>query len=323
MSVNKFYHIVLLGQVGTITSSQVSNCLFFFDWGQLPKSRWKVYITAGMPTTAYTTNQTGLINIDLGQSVDLAKAYNGKYSGTSQVDKNIYVSNYLNPANYGALNVFQIHSNSTNPIYLNSTPSNNTIIKTYRNNISSRPLFTPNTSTDIVILSMEQLDDPIPRSIKTSYQVVFNSTLGTMNGGFGSYSYFFDWSTIPQGEYLVNMSMISNGNIANPIIYSTCSVYIDLGQDDTVFFPSNQQNYNIRNKSFVGFCPLSGTNTLGQGGCPPLYSNHNTTKPLYISSRPTNNNVIVNILSDYKEQYAISLASIYNYTLILNFNLLG
>jgi hypothetical protein len=326
MSVNKFYHIVLLGNVGTLVTNQVSNCLFFFDWGQLPKSRWKVYLTANIGTANYTTNQSCMVCCDLGQQeVELARNYTGFYSGSSQADKNKFVGTFLNPSNRGTLNVFQINSYSNPPIYLDTTPTNNSFIQTLRNHGAVRNLFTPNTTTDRIILSMEQLDDQIPRSIKTSYPVVFNSSVGTMNSFIGNYSYYFDWTTIPEGEYLVNMSFITNANSENEIKYAGNSIFIDLGQyNQSVFFASNQANFNIVNKNFVGMTLYSGINTLGQGACFPLYSNSNTTKPIYLKSRPKNNNVNIQILSDYSGQFPLNMNddTLYNYTLVLYFNLL-
>lgn len=330
MSVNKFYHIVLLGNVGTLITNTVSNCLFFFDWGQLPKSRWRVYITANLGTVNFNTNQQCLINVDLGQSeIELAKGYNGAYAGTSQQDKNIYVGCFTNPSNNGATNVFQINSTANPPIYLDATPNNNSFIHTLRNNLGPRTGFGPNMAVSRVILSMEQLDDPIPRSIKNSYQVVFNSSLGTMNNNMlGNYSFYYDWTTLPQGEYLVNMTFLTNNISVVDNRYAGNSIFIDLGQaNNTVFFPSGQDNYNVVNKNFVGMLLFSGTNTLGQGASAPFYCNSYTTKPLYLRSRPTNNDVNVLILTDYKQQYILDMIStndpLYNYTLCLTFNLIS
>lgn len=326
--VNKFYHIVLLGNVGTVTSSQVSNCLFYFDWGQLPKSRWKVYITANIGTSGYSSNQQCLINVDFGQrNTELAKNIYGFYSGTSQADKNIFVGCFTNPSNAGSGNVFQINSYTNSPIYLDSTPTNNSFIQTLRNHGAGRGLFTPNAGQSNIILSMEQLDDPIPRTIKTSYKIVFNSLDGYDNGILGNLSYFYDWATIPKGEYLVRMTFITNGTSINETKYGGNSIYIDLGQgNSTVFFPTNQDNFNFRSKNFVGMSLYHGTNGLGQGSCLPIYSNNNTTKPIYLKSRPSNNDVNILILTDSKYQYGFGLVtspSLYNYTLILDFNLLG
>ncbi len=329
MSVNKFYHINLLGQVGTLTTSQVSNCLFFFDWGQLPRSRWRVYITANQGTFGYTSNQQCLIDIDLGQQeIELARGFNGSYTGSSTQDKNIFVGTYTNPSNQGANCVFQIGSTANPPIYLDSTPTATSFIKTLRSTGPARALFTPNTGIDRVIISMEQLDDPIPRSIKTSYQVVFNSSIGTMNTLFGDYTFYYDWNTIPEGEYLVTMSFITNNIAVVNNLYSGNSIFIDLGQaNSTVFYASNQANFNVRNKNFVGMTLFSGTNTLGSTAVLPLFANSDTTKPIYLRSRPTNNNVNVLILSDYSPQFVLDMIStndpLYNYTLVLNFNLLG
>lgn len=329
MSVHKFYHINLLGNVGTLTTNQVSNCLFYFDWGLLPQSRWNVYITANQGAMGFTVNQQCSINIDLGQNeVDLARGFNGAYAGTSQQDKNIYVACFPNPSNHASNCVFQFGSTANPPIYLDSTPTGNSFIKTLRQTAGNRPLFSPNITTDRVILSFEQLDDPIPRSIKTSYQVVFNSPIGMMGTYFGDYTFYYDWTTIPEGEYLVNMSFITNQTTATEIKYSGNSIFVDLGQaNSTVFYASNQANFNVRNKNFVGMTLFSGTNTLGAGATLPIYSNNDTTKPIYLKSRPTNNNVNVLILNDYSPQFILGMITannpLYNYTLVLNFNLLG
>lgn len=329
MSVNKFYHINLLGQVGTLTTNQTSNCLFYFDWGQLPQSRWKVYVSANYGTAGYTTNQQCLINVDLGQQeIELARGYNGAYTGTSTQDKNIFVATYTNPSNQGATCVFQIASTVNHPIYLDSTPTLTSFIKTLRSTGPARALFTPNSGLDRVVLSFEQLDDPIPRSIKNAYRVVFNSPIGTMNTLFGDYSFYYDWSTLPEGEYLVTMSFITNNIGVVNTLYAGNSIFIDLGQaNSTVFYASNQANFNVRNKNFVGMTLYSGTNTLGAGAVLPIYANSDTTKPIYLKSRPTNNNVNVLILSDYSSQFVLDMIStndnLYNYTLILDFNLLG
>lgn len=325
MSVNKFYHIVLLGNVGTLTVNQVSNCLYYFDWGLLPKSRWRVYTTANLGTFNYSSNQYCLINVDLGQNTDLAKNIYGSYNITTQSDKNIYISNFINPSNQGSTCVFQFGQHQVNSIYLDSTPTGSTIRQTLLN--GGRTLFTPTVNISRIILSFEQLDDPIPRSIKTSYQVIFNSSLGVMNSIFGIYSFYYDWANIPQGEYLVNMSFTTNNIAVVDTKFSGNSIYIDLGQgNSTVFIPSNQANYDVSNKNFVGMTLFQGTNGLGQGAQFPLYSNSDTTKPLYLKSRPINNNVDVLILSDYKQQYPLDMTStndpLYNYTLVLTFNLI-
>jgi hypothetical protein len=153
--------------------------------------------------------------------------------------------------------------------------------------------------------------------------------MGTMDQYLGRYYYYYDWTTIPQGEYLVNMSFITNQIAVVDTKYSGNSILVDLGQgDSTVFYASNQANVNILNsKNLVGMTLFSGTNTLGAGAVLPLYANSDTTKPIYLKSRPSNNNVNVLIVQDYAQQYILDMLStndpLYNYTLVLNFNLLN
>ncbi len=103
--------------------------------------------------------------------------------------------------------------------------------------------------------------------------------------------------------------------------YSSYSIFCDLGQgNETVFTPSNISNQNVPSANFLSvvFCEQSGS--IG-----PLVCYRDYSPPVFLYSRPSNNDVNLYINSTYSGQfyYTRPVLSIMNYTLCFTFRWLG
>jgi hypothetical protein len=167
---------------------------------------------------------------------------------------------------------------------------------------------------------MEMLDDPIPRSIKNAYNIVFNSLNGTSTLP-NSVSYQFDWERLPRGKYLVNTTMMTSRDENNIILYSPISLNCDLGQtNQTVFFPSNQAGGRLSKLNFVAVLFATGT-TINGGSRDALDTYRDQNVGIYLENRPSNNTVLIELRNSFQafQNYPVT----FNYTVVFHFQWLG
>ena len=317
----KVYNIVILSNLTATTAGQASDCLCYFDWSLLPQSRWKCRLTASLGVTGFGSNQACQVFIDLGQmNNEMGRNQNGYYNGSSKYNSQ-YVGTIME-TNQGANSSFFCAATKNPPIYLNQTPTNNSFKLNLVNHGSGQGLFVPNTNLSMFVLSMEMLDDPIPRSVKNMYNVVFNSENGTStlsNSNFVNYK--FDWGCLPKGRYQVNTTLMTSDILYNffPII----SIYCDLGQaNKTVYYVSNSSGGRAASSNFVAMLFPTGSNLNGSGSAGGLYSYNDQNQGIYLENRPTNNDVAVYVRTSYPTGLLADLTDI-NYTLVFNFQWLG
>jgi hypothetical protein len=130
------------------------------------------------------------------------------------------------------------------------------------------------------------------------YNFCLNSNFGG-NTPATSSTFFVDWSVMPEGEYKVSFtftSAITGTDLANT---TNAVIYLDLGQASTsIIEPSLALASNTYRGGFLGCLrPTSYTTgtTIATDFITFLYADTNTNPPIYILSRPRNNNVSVDI----------------------------
>lgn len=323
--INKTYHILVYSNITTNVVNQSNNCTALFDFGQLPRSRWRVKYYGSFGAAGFTTNQYPQIFVDFGQNYnELGRNSSGQYPSTLKLN-NQYVGGLVNYTNTGAACSFNIAATDNGYFYLDNTPTNNIINITVYNHGIGQSLWTPNMNNALFGFAFEQLDDPIYRSIKNVYNVVFNSDYGennsTVDNSLGTKRYYFDWSLLPKGEYEVSTSMTTSDDSYQGINYASYTIFCDLGQgNSTVFTPSNVSNQKVKFSNFLSvvFCEQTGSKG-------PLVCYRDYSPPVFLNSRPSNSDVNLYIYSTYTGQfyYTRPILSIMNYTLCFTFRWLG
>lgn len=327
--INKTYHIILYANLTTNTTNQSSNCTGYFDFGLLPKSRWKVKFYGCYGVAGFNNNNYAQVFADFGQKYnEFARDSSGKYIST-QKQNQTYVGNIISYTNHGAnpLNVacsFNIVASDNGFFYLDSTPSGS-VINLFVYNLNQSALYNPTAATGLFCFAFEQLDDPIYRTIKNVYNVVFNSEYGvnnsTVDNSLGTKQYFFDWSQLPQGQYELTTSMLTSNDPTNVNNYSGFTIFSDFGQGNrTVFYPSNASRVRPRTNDFLSLVVLEDAYSIF-----PLVSYQDYTPPIFLDSRPNNNIVNLYINQTYYQQYYMSrpIGNDMNYTITFTFKWLG
>lgn len=130
------------------------------------------------------------------------------------------------------------------------------------------------------------------------YNFCLNSNFGG-NTPATSSTFFVDWSVLPEGEYKVSFTFTSSiassdlGNTTNAVIY------LDLGQASTSIIEASAAN--AANTYRGGFLGCLRQTSYATGTTTPadyitfLYADTITNPPVYILTRPRNNNVSVDI----------------------------
>ena len=129
---------------------------------------------------------------------------------------------------------------------------------------------------------------------KRIYNFVLNSNFGG-NTPVTSSSFFVDWSVLPEGEYKVSFTFTSAitsadlGNTTNAVIY------LDLGQaSQSIIEPSAALSANTYRGGFLE-CLRQTSYSVSADYVTFLYADTITNPPVYILTRPRNNNVSVDI----------------------------
>ena len=324
--INKTYHLLVYTQL-TTNASNWNSLLCFFDWGLLPRSRWKVKMYMCSGTIGFSSNQAIQVFSDFGQNnnelvrnIDMSLPLGNK-------DYKHYLGTVINFTNRSANATFWSNADDNGETFLDCTPTNNLFNMYLYNHGSNQGLFTPNTNSNMAIFgfSFEQLDDPIYRTIKSSYNIVFNSEYAglnsTTNNDLGNLNYFFDWKQLKQGQYNVTCSLLTSDDSSSSINFGSYAIFCDLGQgNNSVFGAMSSSGGKLKDVNFLSLArivkPVSKL---------PLISFNDSTPPIFLNSRPTNNNITIFILSSYSTQifFTRPLGTIVNYTLCLNFQWLG
>ena len=133
---------------------------------------------------------------------------------------------------------------------------------------------------------------------KRIYNFCFNSNFGGATPTTSS-TFFVDWSVLPEGEYKVSFtftSAIASSDLAD---ITNAVVYLDLGQSSTSIIESSIALSN--NTYRGGFLGCLRQNSYATGSTTVtdyitfLYADTITNPPIYILTRPKNNNVSVDI----------------------------
>jgi len=139
-----------------------------------------------------------------------------------------------------------------------------------------------------------------------------------------SSTFFVDWSVLPEGEYKVSFTFTSSiassdlGNTTNAVIY------LDLGQASTSIIEASAANaINTYRGGFLGCLRQT---SYATGTSTPtdyitfLYADTVTNPPVYIFTRPRNNNVSVDIHTS-STTTSTNFSPIGAYVLTLSFEL--
>ena len=147
--------------------------------------------------------------------------------------------------------------------------------------------------------------------VKQIYNVILTSDLGNGANTFNE-TFFYDWTQMPNVPYTVSFTFISGiGLFANT---SVPTIFIDLGQSNSKFAtPQNGSNINYR-YNFVGSMYYYGTGVNLQ-----LAADLSTNPPLFLNSRPVNNNFVVEIHRNIAPFSLDFTQAPVAYTLVLNF----
>ncbi len=130
------------------------------------------------------------------------------------------------------------------------------------------------------------------------YNFCLNSNFGG-NTPATSSSFFIDWSVMPEGEYKVSFTFTSEATATDLTATTNAVLYLDLGQASTSIIESSSAlSKNGYRGGFLGCLRPAGFTTGGatvSDYITFLYADTNTNPPVYILTRPRNNNVSVDI----------------------------
>ena len=154
------------------------------------------------------------------------------------------------------------------------------------------------------------------------FNYVLNSMIANNTSGYvtDTEHFYVDWSYLPNTPYKVSFTFMSTNML--PANTTVANVYIDLGQGSTVVIAS--ANANIMTTSgknyragFLGNLEVR-TFTSANSTQAYLYAATTTNPPIYINSRPSNNDVYVEIRSSTANTETDYQPNPGTYTLILS-----
>ena len=126
------------------------------------------------------------------------------------------------------------------------------------------------------------------------YNFCLNSNFGG-NTPATSSTFFVDWSVLPEGEYKVSFTFTSAITATDLANASNAVIYLDLGQASTSIIESSVAlSANTYRGGFLG-CLRQTSYAIAADYITFLYADTITNPPIYILSRPRNNNVSVDI----------------------------
>lgn len=113
------------------------------------------------------------------------------------------------------------------------------------------------------------------------YNVVLNSNLKVAGSSTSNANYYFDWSVLPQGKYKLTWVFVGAPCDMNPLL-SIPMLEINLGQASV--FRVDSTNVQATTTNCVGIL----TPNALVDAC-YLFADLTTNAPIFLSSRPTNN----------------------------------
>ena len=133
---------------------------------------------------------------------------------------------------------------------------------------------------------------------KRIYNFCLNSNFGGATPVTSS-TFFVDWSVLPEGEYKVSFTFTSAIAATDLADVTNAVIYLDLGQASTsIMEASAALSANAIRGGFLG-CLRQNSYATGSTTVTDyitfLYADTNTNPPVYIFTRPRNNNVSVDI----------------------------
>ena len=125
------------------------------------------------------------------------------------------------------------------------------------------------------------------------YNFVLNSQIASAVSAYTfEEEYFIDWSLLPMTKYKVIFSFMSANQVSTNV--SVANIYLDLGQGSSVKLATPTGRTSLKS-SFLGCLEIrSYTNSTPVSGS-YLFASTTTNPPIYLESRPQNNNVQVQI----------------------------
>ena len=131
------------------------------------------------------------------------------------------------------------------------------------------------------------------------FNYVLNSQIASTTAGLTIGEHFYvDWSYLPNTPYKVSFSFMSANQISTNA--TVANIYTDLGQGSTVMlassnYPTTATAGATYRAGFLGCLEIrSYTNSTPTSGS-YLYASTTTNPPIYLNSRPQNNDVFVEI----------------------------
>ena len=125
------------------------------------------------------------------------------------------------------------------------------------------------------------------------YNFVLNSQIASAVSAYTfEEDFFIDWSLLPMTKYKVIFSFMSANQVSTNV--SVANIYLDLGQGSSVKLATPTGRTSLKS-SFLGCLEIrSYTNSTPASGS-YLFAYTTTNPPIYLESRPQNNNVQVQI----------------------------
>ena len=156
-----------------------------------------------------------------------------------------------------------------------------------------------------------------------TYNFVLNSNFGGRTPETSS-TFFVDWSVLPEGEYKVSFTFTSAIAATDLTDVTNAVIYLDLGQASTsIIETSAALSSNTYRGGFLGCLRQSsyatGSTTIADY-ITFLYADTITNPPVYIFTRPRNNNVSVDIHTS-STTTTTNFSPIGSYVLTLSFEL--
>jgi hypothetical protein len=122
------------------------------------------------------------------------------------------------------------------------------------------------------------------------YTIVLNSNLGS--GALNNEKTFnFDWSVIPDRNYEVHFSFNSMPMSLTWISQPICMIYSDLFAGGNVYMPNGSNGAQTTQALGVAFPYVQSATTF-------LHAEDGTCPPIYINTRPRNNQFTVDLLTN-------------------------
>ena len=147
------------------------------------------------------------------------------------------------------------------------------------------------------------------------YNVILESNVGTGAGNYGR-TYYIDWSILPQGAYKVSFNF--NSAVVITVNNIIANIFCDLGQGQNTII-ANGQTGSVYRQNYLGTLYWTGT-----GANNALYAHITSNPPIYLTQRPMNNTVFIEIHTNsapFETNYAAP--DVGQYTMVLSFELIN